>query len=140
MVRAMVEHDPALVRERDERGITPLLAAVEEDDASIAACLLDHGADIREMDYDGYTVLHLVKSPGLAGELLARGADVNVANNYCITPLHVAVIDDRREIAGLLLEHGADVHAEDTKKLTPLKMALEYRLPELEALLREYGA
>jgi uncharacterized protein len=139
-IRGMVQEQPALVRERDEKGVTPLLVAVEEDLPEAVSLLLDNGADIREMDNHGFTVLHLVKSRALAIELLGRGADVNIANNYSKTPLHIAVIDDEKEIVALFLEHGADVHAEDNKKYTPLMMALEYKLPEIEALLREHGA
>ena len=44
------------------------------------------------------------------GELIARGADVNAANEYGITPLRKAVRRDSFEVAKLLIAQGADVN------------------------------
>ena len=60
--------------------------------------------------------------------------------DYGKTPLHIAVIDGRKELVELFLDHGADKEARDKKNFTPLRMAVDYQLSEIEALLRAHGA
>jgi uncharacterized protein len=139
-IRSIVEDDPDMIKERDERGVTPLLASVEADLPEITAFLLSEGADIQDFDSHGFSVLHLVKSRGPAEELISHGATINLANNYGKTPLHIAVIDGHRDLVELFLDHGADKEARDHKNFTPLMMAVDYQLPDIEALLRAHGA
>ncbi len=56
------------------------------------------------------------------------------------TPLHWAVVGDRRDIAELLLERGADVNAPDTHGLTPLHKAASFNRPEIAQFLLRNGA
>lgn len=53
-----------------------------------------------------------------AGELLARGADVNAVPagfDFAGTPLHYAALNNRHEMAGWLLHRGADPALRDAK-------------------------
>lgn len=119
-----------------------ILAWIDEDPKRINA----------QSGHDGYTLLNVVvdhryddKLARLAfiKELLARNANVNLANNQGNTPLHQA---EDVEILRLLLERGADVHAKNKEGQTPLDISIsaceEKGTTNLEKikLLIEHGA
>ena len=111
--------------------------------------LLDFGADIEYLAKGGknsgrplmmaakkYNGLETVKL------LVARGADVNGADQYGRTPLIVAARYGRIEIVRFLLSHGARPDAESImrKWKTPLIAANLRGHEEVAALLRKSGA
>ena len=59
--------------------------------------------------------------------LVAAGADVNLADTNRITPLIMALTNDRIEIAHFLLGHGANPNSSDYWGRTPLWAAVEMR-------------
>lgn len=95
-------------------------------------------------DYYVSSLLHEATRFGkesIVVRLLAKGDDPNVKNIWGHTPLHLAILHDRRSIAKLLIEHGADVNAFSTwSGTTPLITARNYRRHELYALLVKHGA
>lgn len=72
--------------------------------------------------------------------LLARGVDVELANNQGVTPLSYAASKGHVSIAQLLLDHGAKVGASDRYGQMPLWQAAQYQHYELAALLLGHGA
>lgn len=88
-------------------GETPLLSFVKgiadgQENQSLQETflveLLDAGADINHADVNGMTVLHLVKSAGIAQLLLQHGAPINAKNNDGETPIVYAL----REYVGVV--------------------------------------
>jgi hypothetical protein len=69
--------------------------------------------------------------------LLAKGADVALADSAGLTALHHAARSDyAAEIARILIAHGADIDARDKAGRTPLDHAMAaglVRMPELLA-------
>ncbi|GEM_PF-803992 len=66
--------------------------------------------DVTLRDTAGNTILHYaVFSGDVKGvrNLIKSGADVNVSNNYGLTPLRCAAALNKREIVDLLVKHGA---------------------------------
>ena len=51
------------------------------------------------------------------------------------TPLHMAALNDRRDVTELLLAKGADVNARDKAQMTPLHLAAEHDHTEVAELL-----
>jgi uncharacterized protein len=62
-----------------------------------------------------------------ARELVAAGANLELADANGIRPLLMALLNDQVPIAELLLEHGADPNADDFWGRTPLFATIEYR-------------
>ncbi len=75
---------------------------------------------------EGKTPLHMANTPDQVRALLDAGADVNAADDFGATPLHLQSIPPRPtaeslEIVEMLLEAGADLQAETENGLQPWK-------------------
>ena len=91
---------------------SPVADAAMRGDAAAVRALIADGADVNAAQGDGMTALHWAASnrdPGLAGVLLAAGADVGVGTRIGhYTPLHVAAQAGAGEVVEILLGAGAD--------------------------------
>ena len=65
--------------------------------------------------------------PYVRQELLANKAAINQTDANGITPLLMAIVNNRVAVAKLLIEQGADIHAVDWYGRTPLWAAVETR-------------
>lgn len=122
-------------------GSTPLMRAAKNGDAAAMRLLLDNGADPGLTQNNGTTALMMAAGLGrglgvfakdyateaqmLEGVkvLVARGVDVNAANDKGQTALHFAALSSD-SIVQFLGEHGARLDAKDKQGRTPLDMAL----------------
>lgn len=107
-VKAILEKDPAQVREARPSGRRPLTAAVEFGHDDIARYLLDRGADpsLPEASAEKGAALHIASSRGnhdLVELLLKHGADPNGHNDASGNSMYVARTE---EIRTLLVAHG----------------------------------
>jgi ankyrin repeat protein len=66
-----------------------------------------------------------------AEQLLAAGANVELAEANGIRPLLMALLNNQLDVVHLLLKHGADVNADDFWGRSPLFAAVEYRNRDL---------
>ncbi|MFN7098048.1 MAG: ankyrin repeat domain-containing protein, partial [Gammaproteobacteria bacterium] len=109
----------------------------------IVKLLLDKGADVKEKNSYGETILYLVAGNDhleMVNLLLTKGADVNEKNEYGSTALHGAAAKGQLEIVKLLLEKGADVKEKDDKGNTALHFAARNGHLEIVKLLLDKGA
>lgn len=101
--------------------------AVENGDVSTIRKLLDRGANI-EIGWNEYWNNGVLDCAAMVGrneviqELLSRKANVNRANNFGVTALHVAVQWLNDSTVKLLLEHGAIVDYVNDDGATPLRI------------------
>ena len=69
------------------------------------------------------------------------GADVNSADDFGRTPLHVAASADYSEMVRFLIENGADIDlTTNGEKQTPLHFAAKNEAPQSVKILLAYGA
>ena len=84
-------------------------------------------ARTKRMYLQGYTVVHYAVLQGaekLIETLISIGAPLNMhTRTQLLTPLHIAVRQDRRRIACILAAGGALLDAVDVEGMTPLKLA-----------------
>jgi ankyrin repeat protein len=132
-----------------EAGATPLLRAAICGDLTVVETLLDHGADPLIPTFDHTTPLMVASGVGWADGLLreysddetlevvklllARGSDVNRANDHGITALHGAGYKGANKVVQFLVDHGANLAAQDkgedygfgvsSNRMTPLNWA-----------------
>ncbi len=72
--------------------------------------------------------------------LLSQGTNINLLNRSRFTPLHLAVLNRRKEVAELLINKGANLNAKNNRGLTPLHVAASTGQKEIVELLISKGA
>jgi ankyrin repeat protein len=145
-VRLLLEHG-ADGSVKNDQGIAPLMVACKGGHWEVADMLFDYDVDVNERDAKGNTALHWVckdtvrrKSRSyrrskheeklerqliIAKELIAKGANVNAANNEGETPLNWAAYYRREKIRKLLMRNGANVDKKTKDGRKPRDFELE---------------
>lgn len=120
-VRRLVHENPALVSQRDEEGLTPLVVAAYWGESDIVDFLrpLAENLDIFEAA--------IIGDNERIGKLLSH--DPSLVSAFSVdgfTPLHLAVFFGHAEAARLLLDKGANISARTTNALAnqPLHAAV----------------
>lgn len=124
---------------------TLIFYPIRTDSAECLKVLIDHGADINDVDNTSDRVLHYAVSHNAVNclkVLIKAGANLNVINRSGNTPLHYAAEKDNVECLKILLENGGNVNAKNISGFTPLLTAAAgwYREKCIIKLLLEYGA
>jgi uncharacterized protein len=115
-VRALIKSAAADVNAPGRDGMTPLLWAVQANDADMARALLDAGADANLANRYGITPLWLAatnRSAALVALLLKHGADASGALPHGETALMAAARAGDSDSVRLLLEAHADPNARE---------------------------
>jgi ankyrin repeat protein len=145
----LLKDNPDLILCRDDRGFTPLHAAVlssRKGCEDVVQLLLANKADVNTKSNSGDSPLHtaILFSFGkktIVEFLLNNGAEVNAKSNIG-TPLHIAANRGYANIAKLLLDNNADVNALNNHGETPLhcvSTGYEAKSSDLAGLLRRRG-
>ena len=81
------------------------------------------------------------KSVNVVMKICRLGADVNKADDYGRTPLHVAASADYPEMARFLIENGASIHLTTKGEIqTPLHFAARNEASQCVKILLAYGS
>ena len=92
----------------------------------------------RNLAIPSCTALHIAvagERMSVVKQLIESKADVNISDQWGMTPLHYAVANRNKELVLLLTEKGASVTVESLKGTNPLDLAKELNDPEIEAIL-----
>ncbi len=144
-VTLLINKGAHIEAQNDNDWLTPLHIAIAQGNLSIVALLLGSGADPNLTNADGITALHgAVKMNPLAIPLLIQhGADTESQDDSHVTPLLLAVAEERVESIRLLIDGGAHVDGRggDDDSITPLHMAISPDTdPSILPLLLDFGA
>jgi ankyrin repeat protein len=160
----------ALLNPVDVKGLSPLHYAASAGNLEIAKMLIDKGAQVnaQSRDYtqeagwvtvsgttvsarnvssrriiEGRTPLHLAARNGhkeIAELLIAKGANVNMRDNYGSTALHWAAANNNKPVAEALLSKGAEINARSNNGAIPLHTAAMWGNRDLAEFLVAKGA
>ncbi|EAT44480.1 AAEL004179-PA [Aedes aegypti] len=120
-------------RNRDQQ--TPLHLACLSQCHETVTYLISQNADVHAIYRDGRTALHasIVKESRFWDctlSLLKARVDVNRADNFGYTPLHIAALNEFSSCAFLLIEYGADITARTNGGVSALSFIIR-RTPEI---------
>ena len=122
------------VNQKDSGGYSPLSYALGSKpgsnfDQDLANVLIDHGADINELDADLSTFLAVNVERGnlpVAEYLVGKNAKGDTTDKQGRTPLHVAIQEGNRDIIKLLVESYPNIlHTTDNEGNPPLEYAFQ---------------
>ncbi|MCY1061965.1 ankyrin repeat domain-containing protein [Nannocystis sp. SCPEA4] len=122
---------------------TALLAASFRGHAAVVEELLARGADVRGVNVQGRTALHLAADQDhalIVAMLCQSGAPLDVIDSWRQTALHVAAWQDRRDSVRVLLAAGVNTELRDVNGDTPLALAATEAVPEVVRALCLAGA
>jgi ankyrin repeat protein len=136
IVRLMLEYIPegASVDPLDEKGFSPLAAAVFSGSSATVIVLLHAGADPNLKIVDHGSVLHLTARLGstdVISLLVSAGARLEIRDSEERTPLHEAAKWGHSKALNELLKAGADANARDSHGDTPLHYAAGEQWPRV---------
>jgi ankyrin repeat protein len=127
---------------RDKKGVPMLCLAAREGNKTIVDLLLKHGAsiDLQSEDRGNSALMDAVAGAhdGIAGDLLSRGAAVDLQSKDGQSALVIAVGKNNVSIAEMLLEAGADPDQQDKLGFSARKYAKLFHDPKMSALLERY--
>lgn len=131
----------------NEQGLTPLLAAVENEWCFRAECgqaLIQNGANVKATNKNNalalhYAILNMPDKEELVKNLIDAGSPVNHFTVKGITPLYLAVKRNKPNLVEILLTAGADPNF--APPITGAKSAIEVakeEFPEIYDLIMKY--
>lgn len=151
-IRLMLEHGADACAITDEFRETPLHLAAKftpQRHEQIITWLVEHGAPLDAEDHRGRTALALAirksariravspdHDPLLAFALLRHGADVRIADEDGVTPLHWAVKLGNADLIRAIVKAGGSHLAENKRGETPLDIVKEHDDPMKRLELR----
>ncbi|XP_047610884.1 ankyrin repeat domain-containing protein 26-like isoform X2 [Phacochoerus africanus] len=103
----------------DSENRTALIKAVQCQEEECASILLEHGADPNLADVSGNTALHYAafgQNISIAAKLLSYNADIEARNKDDLTPLLLAVRENKQQMVDFLAEKEANMHVVDKIK------------------------
>jgi hypothetical protein len=139
-MKAMLDAGQSIDFQTEKYMETALMHAADSGQPEAVKLLLQRGASINTVNYQGRTALFFSVynySPQIARELLNHNADPNIADKYGDTPLTIVVFQDPK-LTRILLDGGANPNVMGRKGLTPLMRAAWFGQRESLDMLLEH--
>ncbi len=137
-----------LVHTPDVNKNTCLHSACLSGKSDLAYILIDEGSDLKAVNSDGETVLHMACRAFLQQDqtaerykfvehLIKKGSPINISDRFGSMPLHVAASKDDFLLVKCLVKNKADVNVKNLRGKTPLHLA---RKADVAGFLLKSGA
>lgn len=148
----ILDKHPEILDSPSKEGVTPLAYAVETGNYYMAKWLLDHDADVHQVNATGDSLLHIESKSAsnttntkMLKLLLDVGIDFNATDAHGQSALFYvlssnAFWNQKEAKLKLLLEHGVDINAKNNKDESLLSRACQQRDIQAIKLLLQYGA
>jgi ankyrin repeat protein len=125
----LLENGADIDGSHEAREMSPLMLASFMQNLPLVKYLVQKGADVNPCTAEGWSKSALCAAVSVGNLeitecLLKEGADLNARDINSMTPLAVAVINNRTELAIYLMKKGADVSVTDVEKKTLLHHAV----------------
>lgn len=109
--------------------------------ATMASLLLNAGADVNLVGWEGLTPLHDARNASIAHLLIAHGANTRATNNWMeAPPLQIAARNGHLDVLRVLLECDKDINGVRGYFGTPLHAAVSYGHLDVTEYLIMHGA
>ena len=121
-------------------GKTPLIIAVGNSYFETAKILIENGADVNSVDFEGWSALSYAVNNGdieIAKLLLTNKAKIN---DELLLAIKSPIVESRIDMMKLLIDNGANINYADENEFTPLNIAIETGDMELTKFLITNGA
>lgn len=121
-------------------GKTPLIIAVGNSYIDTAKILIENGADVNAIDFEGWSALSYAVNNGdieIAKLLLTNKAKIK---DELLIAIKSPIVESRINIIKLLIDNKANINYTDEDEFTPLNIAIEIGDMELTKFLITNGA
>ena len=142
-IKSILIKEPEKLNALDRYKCTPLAWAATRGQWETVRWLLEAGADVRNIGWDGGTVLHRAchyDNPEIVSLLLEKGADLMCQNQWGRAAIHVVARRNCLKTVVLLIARGADLLAVTNEGWTPLHVAAKSGHRDMMKLLIDAGA
>lgn len=134
----------AYIDAQDDRGFTPLMSSIMEDDYDACRLLIGHGASVDLKDVDGnslFTVAVLERANPLIAELLLKyDVDIDSRDRFGDSAMHLAAERGRADSAKALIDYGININATNASGRTALHVVAAEGDEEIAKMLIASGA
>uniref|UniRef100_A0A0K8T4Z1 asparaginase n=1 Tax=Lygus hesperus TaxID=30085 RepID=A0A0K8T4Z1_LYGHE len=131
----------ASVHTRDIYDHSPLLVAIRHEHQTIVELLRSNGAHLEHRNLGDYICRAAANAQIKKLKLYdLAGADFNCQGKDLRTPLHEAVLRNRKDVVKFLLQRNVKAHTEDVLGITPLKIAEKLKFDEIAKMIRAHQA
>ncbi|XP_059809885.1 transient receptor potential cation channel subfamily A member 1a [Hypanus sabinus] len=145
-IEKLMEVDSDCLSRMDEHKSTPLHHAAGAGHHNILTLIIEHTDPevLNVIDSNGNTPLHWAAEKNqvhVVQTLLDRGANPNILNNMCLSPLHVAVsLNHNAVVKTLASQKATDLDLEGDLNNTPVMLACSKDNSEGLSILLKHGA
>jgi ankyrin repeat protein len=97
-------------KQESENHCTPLHHAARFAHKEVITWLIENGADVNAVAYNGFTPLHLTERGEIAEILIKAGADTGKTDNFGKTPLQYAAETRKQEVIDVIAASGQETN------------------------------
>ncbi|KAF6216248.1 hypothetical protein GE061_000588 [Apolygus lucorum] len=131
----------ASVHTKDIYDHSPLLVAIRHEHPVIVELLRSNGAHLEHQNLGDYICRAAANGQIKKLQLFdLAGADFNCKGKHLRTPLHEAVLQNRKDVVKFLLQRNVKAHTEDTLGITPMKIAEKLKFDDIAKMIGAHQA